>query len=85
MIRGVFDILFGCWHNNYSFPITVKAGDRRVPAAEATGTYVVCLDCGKEFSYDWKAMQVVDGERFLKEQEVVAEDTATVFARKQAA
>lgn len=85
MIRGVFDILFGCWHNNYSFPITVKTGDRRVAAAEATGTYVVCLDCGKEFSYDWKSMQVVNGERLLKEQEVVAEDAAAVFARKQAA
>jgi hypothetical protein len=20
--------------------------------------YVVCLDCGKEFAYDWKAMRV---------------------------
>ncbi len=25
----------------------------------ATGTYVVCLDCGKEFAYDWKQMKVV--------------------------
>jgi hypothetical protein len=22
------------------------------------GTYVVCLDCGKEFDYDWKSMRV---------------------------
>jgi RNase P subunit RPR2 len=22
------------------------------------GTYVVCLDCGQEFRYDWKAMRV---------------------------
>jgi hypothetical protein len=22
------------------------------------GTYVSCLDCGKEFAYDWKAMRV---------------------------
>jgi hypothetical protein len=22
------------------------------------GTYVTCLDCGKEFAYDWKAMRV---------------------------
>jgi len=24
----------------------------------ANRTYVVCLDCGKEFAYDWKAMRV---------------------------
>jgi hypothetical protein len=22
------------------------------------GTYVVCLDCGKEFAYDWAQMKV---------------------------
>ena len=48
----VFDALFGCWHQRYSFPITVKAGVRRNKAAALTGTYVVCLDCGKEFGYD---------------------------------
>ena len=32
---------------------------RRSPAAFATGTYVVCLDCGKELSYDWKQMKIV--------------------------
>ncbi len=53
------DIVFGCWHRNYSFPITTKPGQRRSGAALATGTYVVCLDCGKEFAYDWKAMKVV--------------------------
>ncbi len=55
----VFDALFGCWHQRYSFPITVKAGVRRNKAAALTGTYVVCLDCGKEFGYDWQEMRVV--------------------------
>ena len=22
------------------------------------GTYVVCLDCGKEFDYNWKEMRI---------------------------
>ena len=57
----VFDALFGCWHQRYSFPITVKAGLRRNKAAALTGTYVVCLDCGKEFGYDWQEMRVVSG------------------------
>jgi len=52
--------MFGCWHSRYSFPITVKAGLRR-GAASRTGTYVVCLDCGKELSYDWQEMRIVNG------------------------
>lgn len=59
MIANLFDMLFGCWHKNYSFPITAKGAKRHSPAASVTGTYVVCLDCGKEFPYDWKEMKVV--------------------------
>jgi hypothetical protein len=57
----VFNALFGCWHLRYSFPITVKPGVRRNKAAALTGTYVACLDCGKEFAYDWQEMKVVTG------------------------
>jgi hypothetical protein len=32
------------------------------PAAAVTGTYVVCLDCGKEFPYDWAEMKMVRSE-----------------------
>lgn len=59
MIFNFFDMLFGCWHKNYSFPITAKGNKRRSAAASVTGTYVVCLDCGKEFPYDWAGMKVV--------------------------
>jgi hypothetical protein len=59
MIANIVDILFGCWHRKYSFPITSKPGHRRSQAALVTGTYVVCLDCGKEFPYDWREMKVV--------------------------
>ena len=58
MFSRVLDALFGCVHKRYSFPITVKKGRRSV-AALVTGTYVVCLDCGKEFAYDWKQMKIV--------------------------
>jgi hypothetical protein len=60
MIFNFLDMLFGCWHNNYSFPITAKGEARKNAAAQATGTYVVCLDCGKEFAYDWQNMKVID-------------------------
>jgi len=59
MLAGFFDVLFGCTHKRYSFPITCKPAARRTKAAIATGTYVVCLDCGKEFAYDWNQMKVL--------------------------
>lgn len=59
MIANLFDMVFGCWHKNYSFPITARGSKRQSPAASVTGTYVVCLDCGKEFAYDWQNMKVV--------------------------
>jgi len=62
MITTLVDALFGCWHKNYSFPITARRGPRRSPAAAVTGTYVVCLDCGKEFPYNWQEMKVVAAE-----------------------
>ena len=59
MISRLFDAFFGCWHQHYSFPITVRTGTRRIAAASLTGTYVVCLDCGRELPYDWKDMRIV--------------------------
>jgi hypothetical protein len=60
----IFDALFGCWHKRMSFPLTSKRGQRRSDAATQTGTYIVCLDCGKEFPYDWKNMRVLSaGEK----------------------
>ena len=59
VMPNLFDMLFGCWHSNCSFPLTRRRGQRKSPAAAVTGTYVVCLDCGKEFPYDWNEMKVV--------------------------
>ncbi len=60
MMARMLDALFGCWHSHYSFPITLRSGSRRSKAAAVTGTYVVCLDCGKELPYDWREMKIVD-------------------------
>ncbi|MGH9501859.1 MAG: hypothetical protein ACRD20_03320 [Terriglobales bacterium] len=59
MIAELLDAVFGCKHPHYSFPISVRSVTRRVPAAKLTGTYVACLDCGKEFPYDWREMKVI--------------------------
>ena len=53
------DLLFGCWHKNLSFPVSVRQGQRASLAARRTGTYVVCLDCGREFAYDLQDMRIV--------------------------
>ena len=62
MFSRLVDAVFGCWHSHYSFPITVRSNPRRIKAAVRTGTYVVCLDCGKELAYDWRQMRVVDAQ-----------------------
>jgi len=63
MIAKLVDAFFGCWHNRYSFPITIRPGYRRSSRPSAagalTGMYVVCLDCGKELPYDWHQMKVI--------------------------
>jgi predicted transcriptional regulator len=59
MFAKMFETLFGCWHSHLSFPISAKPGVRRNSAASLTGTYIVCLDCGKEFAYDWREMKIV--------------------------
>jgi hypothetical protein len=60
MIAELFDSLFGCKHSDYTFPISVRPSSHRNAAAKLTGTYVACLDCGKEFPYDWQEMKVID-------------------------
>jgi hypothetical protein len=60
MLQSLLDTLFGCSHQHTTFPLTPA---RRVvgnPPSNTVrnGTYVTCLDCGKEFAYDWQAMRV---------------------------
>jgi hypothetical protein len=59
MIVSLYEALFGCRHSRYSFPMTVRGSARRPQAATLTGTYVSCLDCGKELPYDWQEMKVI--------------------------
>jgi hypothetical protein len=58
-IAGLMDAVFGCRHAHYSFPVTIRGKARRPQAAALTGTYVACLDCGREFPYDWQEMKVI--------------------------
>jgi hypothetical protein len=59
MVAKLIDVLFGCRHSRYSFPVTIRGATRRPQAGALTGTYVACLDCGREFPYDWQEMKVI--------------------------
>jgi hypothetical protein len=74
MISNLIDSLFGCSHKRITFPITIKQGHKQKNGT--TTTYVVCLDCGGEFAYDWKNMKVL-GRR---EPNVVVPATAVIKA-----
>jgi RNA polymerase subunit RPABC4/transcription elongation factor Spt4 len=67
MIAKLFEALFGCRHSRYSFPVTVRRAARRPQAAALTGTYVTCLECGKEFAYDWNEMRVITSPERYRE------------------
>jgi hypothetical protein len=48
--------------------------------AAITGHYFVCLNCGKEFAYDWDNMKVIDPEP--RRMKVLAEKAAQMYAGK---
>jgi len=51
-MASLISYLFGCSHERTTFPMRTK----RSSEANRQGTYIVCLDCGKEFDYNWKEM-----------------------------
>lgn len=58
-------MIFSCSHSRRTWPLSRINGKR-------VRTYVVCLDCGKEFTYSWEHMKVVkeDKRKPVKEQSV---------------
>jgi hypothetical protein len=54
-----------CRHKNTSQPFAAATAAPRNssaswdPVMPAGRHYVVCLDCGKKFDYDWKEMRIV--------------------------
>jgi DNA-directed RNA polymerase subunit RPC12/RpoP len=54
MIDSLVNLLFRCSHRRLTRPVTPvsKAG------VADSQTYVVCLDCGKQFAYDLQEMRI---------------------------
>jgi hypothetical protein len=74
-MNALLNKLFGCVHRKTTFPMTAGRNLDR--------TYVVCLDCGTEFRYDWKRMR--RGEPIKARSEpavVVAPVSAPGFLRR---
>jgi hypothetical protein len=69
MLKRVLQFLgFSCRHRHTSQPFSAgmdtsvaSSGDWSPVLSMKTGYYIVCLDCGKHFSYDWSKMRVVKG------------------------
>ena len=54
MIDTVWNLLFQCAHRHLTRPFTPMR-ELGVPRGE---TYVVCLDCAKQFAYDFRKMRI---------------------------
>jgi hypothetical protein len=54
MIDSVVNLLFRCRHKRLTRPVSPVSKD----AKSHGDAYVVCLDCGKQFSYDVKEMRI---------------------------
>ena len=54
MIDTLLNLLFRCAHRRLTSPLT-PVSKKGVPHGD---TYVVCLDCGKQFHYDLKEMRM---------------------------
>ena len=72
--------VFSCRHKKCTPLITCRKGQPRSPVAAITGTYFVCLGCGKEFAYDWENMRVIDPEP--SRVKILAEKAAQMYAGK---
>ena len=59
---SLFDLLFACRHRRTTFPLTPARKKGAGGQSEKPGdTYVVCLECGKQFIYDWENMRLGKG------------------------
>jgi hypothetical protein len=66
MLERILQLLnVACNHRKISQPFAAAAPARTASADSwesvgvSFGHYVVCLECGKKFSYDWAEMRVV--------------------------
>ena len=62
LLKLIIFSMIRCWHLKKGPVITCRTGQPRSAVASITGTYLVCLGCGKEFAYDLETGRVIDPE-----------------------
>ena len=62
MIDSLLNTLLFCAHRRTTFPMTSRPPHASSTVPIGKRTYVICLDCGKEFSYNWEEMRIVAAE-----------------------
>ena len=55
MITLILSLFRGCQHKHFTFPRTTKEG--HCYQAKEGHCYQACVECGKQFAYDWAAMR----------------------------
>jgi hypothetical protein len=78
LVELAWSRIFRCRHKKCTPLITCRKGQPRSRVAAITGTYFVCLKCGKEFAYDWENMRVIDSE--ASQTKLVAEKATEMYA-----
>jgi hypothetical protein len=53
MLQSLLNAFLGCSHKRTTFPLTEAH-------TACKRTYVSCLDCGKEFDYNWTQMKIAE-------------------------
>jgi hypothetical protein len=78
MIDGLLNFIFRCYHRRLTRPLApiTKAGQPR------SESYVVCLDCGKQFEYDLDLMRMGKAIDRSHDAGVVPPDMPTPRRRK---
>src|SRR5579864_6659073 len=79
LVEIAWSKVFRCRHKKCTPLITCRKGQPRSRVATITGTYFVCLKCGKEFAYDWDNMRVINPDASRK---LMAEEAAEMYAGK---
>lgn len=58
-LAGLANRLFGCPHRRTTFPRTLRSGiSANGQQRTSSETYIACLDCGRQFAYDWTTMRI---------------------------
>lgn len=64
MFRFLYAFFFGCFHSKTTFPMTVTTWSPHNGEAHQR-TYVACLHCGEELTYNWQKMKVEGRARVM--------------------